>query len=233
MPLVVSYFTPNSPYEKHARRLSRSLDRFGLAHRVEARPALGSWVENCAQKARFVRDMHRETNGPILWIDADARVHRPLTEFRGLDADFAVVRREGWSFYAGQIYFGRGEKAAALIERWCWYCARRPEVWDQVSLGYAWWDLAVSDDIKAEWLPETISAKLTRNRVTRPFQKLFTPASILHLQESRHSKETLPAARRSEFCNDDLPRWWRDAARRDAPFRIRRKRLGDLGLLKA
>jgi len=228
-PLIVSYYTPGTAYEEHAKQLKTSVDRLGLDSRIEPRQAKASWVENCAQKALFIQEMRKSETRPILWLDADAILRRPLKELMNCEADFAAVRQDGWCTLGGQVYFGTGANAEAMIERWCQYCRDYPYIWDQVSLGYAWWDMSLESDLKTLWLDESIILILKRKKFKRPFQLAFSRAAITHKQESRRSKMTQSAIL-PEFRNDMLPEWWKDAARRNAPFPIGQERLGELGL---
>jgi len=228
-PLIVSYYTPETAYEEHAKQLKASVDKLGLDSRIEPRQAKSSWVENCAQKALFIQEMRKSETRPILWLDADAILRRPLKELLNCNADFAAVRRDGWHIFGGQVYFGTDAKAEAMIERWCRYCRDYPYIWDQVSLGYAWWDMSLEANLKTLWLDESIVLILKRKKFKHPFQLAFSRAAITHKQESRRSKMVqktiLP-----EFRNDMLPKWWKDASRNNAPFPIGQERLGELGL---
>lgn len=230
-PLIVSYYTPGTAYEDHASALKASVDRLGLDSRIEPRAPKASWVENCAQKALFVRDMRQQDERPILWIDADAILRRPVTELERFSGDFAVVKRGGWSFYGGQVYFGSGPNAEDLIERWCRYCTDYPNIWDQVSLGYAWWDLSLETDLQTLWLEPGLFAKSKRNWLARYAQGVLSKAAVVHKQESRRSKAGQRAPRESEFSNDHLPAWWRQAATLDKPFVLDEAGKQELGLL--
>lgn len=228
-PLVISYYTPNTHYEKHAARLARSLDRLGLRHRIEPRERKANWLENCAQKASFVADMRRATNEPLLWVDADAVMRKPLDILEVNNFDFAVVRRNGWSFFAGQIYFGASETARNLVERWESYCLEFPHVWDQVSLGYAWWDIACREPVSALWLPNSVHAK---QKPGRPLSYTLwrSEASIVHLLESRRSRGLNKDVRDIEFSTKHIPQWWRDAAINERPFELTGGQKWELGL---
>jgi hypothetical protein len=173
--------------------------------------------------------MRRGTDRDILWVDADAVVRRPLTELVNCHADFAAVKRDGWAFSGGQIYFGTGLGAEALIDLWCQYCRDFPHIWDQVSLGYAWWDLAVENRISVEWLPETIFEKVEQKRIRRLLQWAFSRTAIFHKQESRRSKK-IQQRHLIEFKGDHLPEWWRAAAIENLPFAIAPQFLPELGL---
>ncbi len=229
-PLIVSYYTPDTAYETNAMALLEDVRRFNLEARVEPRPARNSWVENCALKAGFIRDMHRQERRPLLWLDADARLRRPLHELNGVTADLAVVRRQGWSFYGGQIYFGAGPRATRLLDAWCDYCERFPLVWDQVSLGYAWWDVSVEERVNSIWLKDSVFERASRRRVGRLRQRWFSRRPILQQQESRRSKPLQAPAPGQEVGNDDVPVWWRQAAAREAPFALSAAQRHELGL---
>lgn len=229
-PLIVSYYTPGTAYEDHARVLAEDVRRLGLAARIEPRPARGSWLENCAQKAGFIREMHQQERQPLLWLDADARLYRKLHELEGITADFAAVRRRGWEFVGGQIYFGTSPAATKLLDIWCDYCERFPQIWDQVSLGYAWWELSLQQQFTTYWLEQRLYTRVARRPAVRLLQQLFARAPILHQQESRRSKAKQSGPVRPEFGMDNIPLWWRDAAERQAPFPLDEQQRRDLGL---
>lgn len=229
-PLIISYFTPGTAYEGHAASLQRSAERIGLDTRIEPRAARASWLENCAQKALFVQEIRAETDRPILWIDADAMINRPLIELVDSKVDLAVVKRDGWSFYGAQIYFGNSPFARQLIDRWSTYCRDYPQIWDQVTLGYAWWDLALSGSVSVEWLPETISAKSKTRLIERFFQRAFKHPAIFQKQESRRSKTIQAKTSLPEYRSDMLPEWWREAAMNNRPFEMSHSQRQELGL---
>lgn len=229
-PLIVCYYTPGTAYERNAMALREDARRLGLEARIESRPPRGSWVENCAQKATFIRQMHREEQRPLLWLDADARLRRPLRQLENTSADFAIVREQGWAFYSGQVYFGAGPKATRLIDLWCDYCERFPEVWDQVSLGYAWWELSVQKALDTRWLDEAVFQKMPKGFAGWLRLRLFGRAPILQRQESRRSKARQGAPGRPEFGMDEVPLWWRQATARDAPFPLDAAQLRALGI---
>jgi hypothetical protein len=175
-PLIVSYYTPVTTYEDHAMVLAEDVRRLGLAARIEPRPARGSWLENCAQKAGFIREMHQQKRRPLLWLDADARLYRKLHELEGITADFAAVRRRSWEFVGGQIYFATGPAATKLLDIWCDYCERFPQIWDQVSLGYAWWELGLQEHFTTQWLEQRLYTRVARRPAVRLLQQLFARA---------------------------------------------------------
>ncbi|MBB2970582.1 hypothetical protein [Mesorhizobium sp. RMAD-H1] len=227
MPVIVSYYTANTPYETLARKLQKSAERLGLDTVIEPRPRRSSWVENCAVKANFIRDVWQRSERPICWIDADAELLRLPHELAAIQGDFGVVKRGGWNFYGGQIFFGKSAAAGQLIDRWAAYCSDYPLVWDQVSLGYAWWDLSLAGRVHATWLDENIFSKASRQSVKTWLRRRLTRAAFFHAQESRRSRT--PGESR-EFGSDDIPHWWQNAAKAEQPFPLSEAQKVELGL---
>ncbi len=123
---VVSYFTPH--YTECARDLRHDLDNLGIRHKIWAKPSRGSWRLNCGMKARFILDELLD-GGPVLWLDADARVRAPIPEPK--DCDFAAwmiparvmqpadqVAPDADGIAAGSMYFADTPEALEFVERW-------------------------------------------------------------------------------------------------------------------
>jgi hypothetical protein len=155
MPVIVSYFTTNTPYEEEARRLIASCDALGLAHDVVPLPPAGSWEANCARKAEVCLDALHRNQRPILWVDADAVIEAPPTLLASCGADFAVHRWDDWQFASGTIFFKHSDVARRLLECWVERCRRDPRVWDQVSLDLAWEEVVARQPLETLWLPRS------------------------------------------------------------------------------
>ncbi len=230
-PLIISYYTPGTAYEDRAADLRRSIDRLRLEHRIDPRPQKPSWVENCAQKAVYISEVRREVRRPVLWLDADAILRRPLPELDDASCDVAAVKRGGWDIHGGQIYFGEGPVADRLVDRWVSYCTHFPHVWDQVSLGYAWWDVSLEEPVSALWLDEALITKTRRSFTGRLIQRLTSRSAVHHMQESRRSKARQSRPLRQEFASSDVPGWWRAAAAANQPFPLDGKQREQLGVM--
>lgn len=211
-PLFVSYYTADTPYAALAARLARSLDRLGLAHRIEAIPSRGSWVANTGLKAGFIARAWTESDRPICWIDADAELLRlPHVVFDN-PFDIALVRRHGWYDISSFVYLGKTEAAGALVQRWAEFCAAHPQVWDQVLLTLAWQHVAQRQDMASLWLHDGIF------RFPRPWLRdlrdrlLYYPSRrkirpfVDQKQASRQLKSVIDGAARrpGERGSDDL-----------------------------
>lgn len=230
--LFCSYFTLNTPYEEQAKRLKNSLNRLNLDHYVEGLPGKNSWVENCAQKASFVKSVREQSDRPICWLDADAVVIKRPETLMAFKSDFGVLAWDGWQFSGGQILFGTSKKARILVRRWEEYSTAFPKIWDQVTLAYAWWDTELAVGLETEWLPETLIVKRKGNWLSKIRQRLFNRKSeIFHWQASRENL-TKHDADPVIFSDSDLPQWWREAVADQKIFELSDIQKRELGILE-
>jgi hypothetical protein len=56
LPIVISFFTLDTPYEEEVKKLRISLERLGVEADIQGVPSRGSWERNCAYKARYILD---------------------------------------------------------------------------------------------------------------------------------------------------------------------------------
>ena len=166
----------------------------------------------------------------MLWIDADAVIRRPITELIGTDADLAVSKKKGWIFVGGHVYFGTSNRATWLLDAWCDYCEAYPFTFDQVLLGYSWWDRILSNaPPTVQWLGERTYEKLRFRWWQRAIQRLTIDAAIFHKQESRQSR--VRDGEPKVFGTSSIPKWWREAAKIDRPFPLSDLQRKELGLI--
>ena len=152
-PLVISFYTIDTPYQKEVERLRASCERFGIEHHIAGLPSRGRWEHNCAMKGLFIRDRLEEFRRPVLWIDADGEIVAPLEYFDDTPFDLACYVQ--WSedrqpprmdsrempFMSGTLYFNFTTGGRRAAEVWANYCQANPDVWDQVPLALTWWEL--------------------------------------------------------------------------------------------
>lgn len=146
-PLVISFYTAGTPYEEEAKALMLSCKRWKLEHLVEARPSLGSWEKNCAQKPLFILEKLNEHKRPVLWTDADSIfLNAPnFSAFHG--CDFSVRLHPSLAddhpskVVSNTIYVNYTKEAISLVEKWMQNClhelqdkGRKEEFWDQTAL---------------------------------------------------------------------------------------------------
>lgn len=187
-PVVVSFYTADTPYQQEAAELEASAREFGLFTDIRAVPNLGSWELNCGMKPAFIRDRMQDYPGrPVVWLDADARVRRKPELFATLDCDFAAHWRYGVELLSGTMYFGPTAAARKLAEAWFDAQMRTPKVWDQLTL-----QRVIDSGVPAvrieRWPPS----------YTAIFDAKLCPDDeqvIVHMQASRRLKVCLCGAR--------------------------------------
>lgn len=146
-PLVISFYTAGTPYEEEAEILIASCKRWRLEYLIEARPSLGSWEKNCAQKPLFILEKLKEHKRAIFWTDADSVFIKPpdFTFFEGYD--FSVRINSGLEekhpskVISNTIYANYTQETEKLIEQWMknsldqlYDKKRKEEFWDQTAL---------------------------------------------------------------------------------------------------
>lgn len=207
MPLTaVCFYTTGTAYEQEAAELVASCDAVGLECVTRGLEPRGSWERNCALKAGFLRSMRAELRGPLLWVDADARLARFPTELLTLNADFAMHLLDGWRGFSATVYFDDTPEAARLIDRWHMRCEAEPDIWDQIHLDLAWEDTAREHDLTTAWLDE---------RFAKIFDRLadIDPV-IVHTQASRrHKQDVSDGVRGGEQLPDESVRRARSRSR--------------------
>ncbi len=131
-PLVVSFYTKGTLYEREIERLKASCEKFDIEGYFEAIPPRGSWVENCAFKGPFVADCLTRFKRPILWLDADAEIVQYPALFGSLSCDFAAYKPK--HLLSGTLFFAYNLSSIALADLWATMCVRRTATWDQQLL---------------------------------------------------------------------------------------------------
>jgi|GEM_PF-574818 len=146
-PLIISFYTKDTPYQLDAHHLMASCDLFGLEHHIEGIDSHGSWELNCAFKPFFIAQKLQQLKRPVLWVDADAVFARKPTPLKVFEKDFAVyVQAELPSNHpskirSGTIYVNATEKGMDVLKKWAQECQRllinperTEEFWDQIAL---------------------------------------------------------------------------------------------------
>ncbi len=211
---VVCFYTEDNEYAEHAERLRQTLVRFGIDHVLQPIRSIGDWNDNCAFKAEFIYEQWKRSAVPVVWLDADATVESHPRLFEIIDADVALHKwawnhlehDRGWEFCSGTVYFGKSERAEALLKQWIFRCKADPQTWDQVHLCSAWCDISCSQPLRTVWLP-------------RPYLQIdgppvLEPTVIYHWQASRQvrakGKASLTPSTTEEGRRDrQMNRLWR------------------------
>ena len=215
VPLFVSFHTPDRLYTKRARKLSKNLRGFGLDFHISKRDSSGSWVKNAAMKPLFIQEMLYLTDRPIFWLDADCILLRTPNYMTKKDFDLAVTIRDGWNIASGHLIFANNSVTRDLVNTWVTYSRLYPEIWDQVTLGYALWDLNLAGKkIRIHNIPEIEMVKRDgiRGGLWYRVRNFFHAEKITyyHYQASRLRNNANQAKKGLQFGSHNLPIWWRE-----------------------
>jgi len=134
--MVVSYWA-GEPYRIEAEALRMTLDSFSVPHVIERLPDTGRWETNCNLKAEFLIRMREAWAGPLVWLDADARVKGSLEPLDGLACDVGLHRFRGREVLSGTLLLNDTPGCRALLEEWAVECSTNPYEWDQRNLAAA------------------------------------------------------------------------------------------------
>jgi hypothetical protein len=142
-PIVIGYYTANTPYELESRKLIVSLEALGYEHDLMPVDNLGSWQANTQFKAQVVEQMILKHQRPILYLDVDAVMVQPPVLLDNLDCDIAAVHyADTTELLSGTVYFT--PSALPVVRRWQAINAAYPEklpdgrlAWDQRTLRMA------------------------------------------------------------------------------------------------
>jgi len=135
-PLVISFFTQNTPYEEEAKELIASCEKFQLEHLVQSIPSFGSWELNCCFKPSFIHHVMEKLQRDVFWVDVDAVFVKKPTSFP-LRCDLSL-RKEGDMLLSGSIYVKYSKPSLKVLKLWIDECKEallnEEEVWDQICL---------------------------------------------------------------------------------------------------
>lgn len=124
LPVIVSYYTKNSLYEKQVRDLVASCKALCLEYDIEAIDSFGSWSKNCCYKPAFILKKMLEHRRPIVWTDADSVIIKTPKLFKTLDSDFALHVREHLpqddfsKVLSGTLFINYSTKAKIFVKLW-------------------------------------------------------------------------------------------------------------------
>lgn len=107
-----------------------SLQRLGLDYRIDELPSRGSWDRNILITPEYVRDVMRDADGPVLYVDADAEFHSVPEFDRGYDVQVHYLN--GHELLDGTLWLANNAISRDLVDQWC--SEVRVGVWEQKTL---------------------------------------------------------------------------------------------------
>jgi len=188
---VIGFYTDDRLYSEHAKLMKASLERFGLEPYLE-KVSADNWQKIIAFKPEFIQRACEKYSGqPILYIDADAFVHKDIREdFSDISEDIAVHYFEGKELASGTLFINNTESARSLINEWVLRMRANPTQWDQKVL----------QDLVDDWL---LKGRLTLKKLGPEYTYIFdlTPKRYSHEKLAAPIIEHLQASRESAFLN--------------------------------
>ncbi len=143
-PLVISYYTEDSPYEKEIGDLVTSCKKFGFECQIEAIPNKGSWSEVCCYKPEFILACLEKHNRPLIWVDSDTLFFQSPTLFDDCKADVALRINDNVAvdspdkILSSTMYINNTASSKKLLNFWKKECEKMLKqggpVLDQVAL---------------------------------------------------------------------------------------------------
>ncbi|OGN63311.1 MAG: hypothetical protein A3E80_02235 [Chlamydiae bacterium RIFCSPHIGHO2_12_FULL_49_9] len=118
-PLLISFYTKNTIYEKEIEDLVASCKALQLELYVEGRADLGSWEYNCCQKPLFILECLEKFKRPLLWVDADAMIlKKPPFIFGDIDLAIYFNNFQNKLARTGTIYLRPTQETLRFVKLW-------------------------------------------------------------------------------------------------------------------
>lgn len=146
-PVIISFYTVNTPYEQEVQNLIASCEKFGLKSSIEGIESMGKWELNCAYKPFFILKKMEELRQPVLWVDADGVFVRQPAWQQAFNADLAVRLDPALpdshpsKVISSTVFVGNRGESKLLIKEWIKESYsqlldpnRKEEFWDQIAL---------------------------------------------------------------------------------------------------
>lgn len=136
-PVIVSYYTKGTGYETEARRLRASLKALGPGlelYDIRGIDNLGNWMKNTHRKASIIKEAMDRYQLPVLFIDADAVVHKYPDLFDIIQEDIAVHYHAGHQLNSAVIFFNKTINAENLLNAWIERNRKQPQTLEQQNL---------------------------------------------------------------------------------------------------
>jgi hypothetical protein len=133
-PVIISFYTLDTPYEQEVLHLIDSCKQFSLPHHIKGVPSLGSWERNCAYKPTFILNTLNQLKKPVLWVDADAVFMKAPDFTLFSDCDCAlrinpkVPEDHPERIYSGTVFVNYTPHGLTLIEQWQTECQNRHHI---------------------------------------------------------------------------------------------------------
>ncbi|MCK9463140.1 MAG: glycosyltransferase family 77 protein [Proteobacteria bacterium] len=193
---VIAFYTKDTPYESEVKNLEASLIKFDIPYFIQGKENRGSWVENCAIKPEFIRDMlDKFPTEDLLYLDADAVVIKPLKYV--LEGNIGVHLYRGKELLSGTIFLKNTDETRRLIFAWLDRQQLSPGIWDQKVLQQVIKELGFKvDNIPLGYVKmlgrddNTSDIYIQQNQASRRFKNLINGKEALKSVSKEEIKGT-------------------------------------------
>jgi len=118
-PIIASYYTKGTEYEKQIEHLKTTVRRFNLESDIVGIKDLGDWYKNTYYKSTFVLEtLKRHLGRSVVFVDADAIFRQSPILFNDFDCDFAYHFYNRKELLGGTLYFGNGKGSRFVAKKW-------------------------------------------------------------------------------------------------------------------
>ena len=164
---IISFYTDidvDKPYEKAAKRLIKNCESLNLPYVIKALPSTGDWLQNTRMKPKFILEMLKERQSPVLWVDVDTEIIDIPDKCAQFSSERITVERgSSRPFLVRAIYAPATSKATVFLEEWANKCAQTKEcVGDHTVAIDVWKDPRFHDTVliikKTQWNSENKQA---------------------------------------------------------------------------
>jgi len=122
---VISFYSDiddKTYYSDHAKRLAQQLNALDVPFDIREKPSLGSYQQNCLSKPQFIYKLLVEKQHPVVWLDIDSDVRKPLNIFDQFNGNTDIVvacsSNKLIAAKASPIYFGFNSKTLDFLQHW-------------------------------------------------------------------------------------------------------------------
>lgn len=122
---VISFYSDlegTTYYSDHAVRLKGQLDALNVPYDIREKQSLGSYQKNCLSKPNFIYKLLIEKQKPVLWLDIDSDVRKPIHIFDSFihDTDMVLACSHDRlvAAKASPIFFNFNSKVLEFLQHW-------------------------------------------------------------------------------------------------------------------
>ena len=200
---VVAFYTKDTGYEQEADIWVKSFESCDTSiYPVDSR---GSWELNCGIKSEVLITALLESDEPILYVDIDARLCRPLEAIPNPELPgFCFLKQKtlcrtfNRQLASGTIYLPQTVNSFRILLAWNKLQKENPKTWDQITLQH----VVESNIYGYQVLPSEWLGIAKKGRTEQEQQEhagcIKHDAIIHHTQASRRFKKVINKAQISD-----------------------------------